>query len=295
MTGVQGSNFSSGRGNERSPRRRRGRAALDRIDLVRRHVEADAEARAQRVGGARRDLEAHGVAEAAATQLVLDRLEEVVRLVRDLEVGVARYAERGMLDDLHPREEPLEEVRDDVLGRDQEPALPDREEARQHLGELHAREALVRGARVVGQQSERERQARDVGEAPSGPDAERRQHRVDRPLVRPGQLGELGARAVGNRADDDALPRQLGDELLPPEPRLGRGQLEDALAQGGQRLGGGHPVREARREPCGRLAEQPGDADHEELVEVRGEDRDEEGPLQQRQLRVLPRARAPGR
>ena len=39
------------------------------------------------------DLDAHDLAEAPAAQLVLDRLQQVVGLVGDLEVGVARDAE----------------------------------------------------------------------------------------------------------------------------------------------------------------------------------------------------------
>ena len=77
------------------------------------------------------DLDPDDVAEAAAAQLELDRLEQVVRLVRDLEVGVARQPERRALADLHLREERLEEVRDHVLERDEEAARADLDEARE--------------------------------------------------------------------------------------------------------------------------------------------------------------------
>ena len=99
---------------------------VDRVDLL----VADAEAGFEPVDASpsrhrRGDLDAHDVAEAAPAQLELDRLEQVVGLVRDLEVGVARDAEDGALGDLHLREEPVEEVRDHVLERDEQAALAD--------------------------------------------------------------------------------------------------------------------------------------------------------------------------
>ena len=57
------------------------------------------------------DLDAHDLAEAAPAQLGLDRLEEVVGLVGDLEVGVARDAEDAVVEDLHAREERVEVAR----------------------------------------------------------------------------------------------------------------------------------------------------------------------------------------
>ena len=75
---------------------------------------------------------------------MLDGLEQVVGLVRDLEVGVARHAEDGALDDLHAREELGEEVRDHLAraGRSA-PRVPKRHEARQTFRHLDPREALL--------------------------------------------------------------------------------------------------------------------------------------------------------
>ena len=66
------------------------------------------------------DLEPHDLAEAPATELVLDRLKQVVGLVVDLEVGVPGDAEQVVADDLHPREQRVEVVGDDVLERDED-------------------------------------------------------------------------------------------------------------------------------------------------------------------------------
>ena len=57
------------------------------------------------------DLEPHDLAEAPPAELVLDRLEQVVGLVGDLEVGVARDPEQVVADDLHPREQRVEVAR----------------------------------------------------------------------------------------------------------------------------------------------------------------------------------------
>ena len=54
------------------------------------------------------DLDADDLAEAPAAQLVLDRLQQVVGLVGDREVGVARDAEDVVVEDLHAREERVE-------------------------------------------------------------------------------------------------------------------------------------------------------------------------------------------
>ena len=70
---------------------------------------------------------------------------EVVGLVGDLEVGVARDAEDAVVDDLHAREERVEVRGDHVLERDERRARPRRgDEAREHLlGHLDAREGLA--------------------------------------------------------------------------------------------------------------------------------------------------------
>ena len=73
----------------------------------------------------------------------LDRLEQVVRLVRDLEIGVAGDPEDAALDDLHLREQREQEVAQETLQRQERPALADRREPRQELGHLDPRKALL--------------------------------------------------------------------------------------------------------------------------------------------------------
>ena len=77
-----------------------------------------------------RDLEPHDLAEAAAADLVLDRLQEVVGLVGDVEVGVAGDPEVAVVDDLGAGEERVEVGGDRLLERDEGGALvAERQEA----------------------------------------------------------------------------------------------------------------------------------------------------------------------
>ena len=100
------------------------------------------------------DLEPHHLSEAAAAQLVLDCAQQVVGLIRDREVGVARDAEDARMEDLHAGEQRFQMARDHGLERD-ERVVADLEEARQHLlRHLHARESLGAVERVAQQHSQ---------------------------------------------------------------------------------------------------------------------------------------------
>ena len=92
------------------------------------------------------ELDAHDLAEAPATQLVLDRLQQVGGVVGDLQVGVAGDAEGVVVDDLHAGEERVEVVGDHLLERHERDALGalaglGGDEAGEDLGgDLHAGE-----------------------------------------------------------------------------------------------------------------------------------------------------------
>ena len=101
-----------------------------------------------------RDLDPYSVAETPAAQLALDRLAEIVRLVRQLEVGVPADSEDAALEDLHLREETSEEVADHALERQKEPALADRHEPRQELRHLDARESFLAAVRIADEEPE---------------------------------------------------------------------------------------------------------------------------------------------
>src|SRR5262249_931354 len=104
------------------------------------------------------DLDPNRVAETSAAQLALDGDEQVVGLVRHLEVRVSRDPKSAVLDDLHLREQPVEKVADHTLERQEDPALPDPEEAGQELGDLDASEPLFPRVGIADEDPERERE-----------------------------------------------------------------------------------------------------------------------------------------
>ena len=199
-------------------------------------------------------LDADHVAEAAAPQLRLDRLEEVVGVVGHLEVGVAGDAEEHALGDLHAGEERRQEVGDHGLERHEARARVD--EAVEALGHLDAGEPLLGAVRVDGEHAEREREPGDVRERLPGADGERRQHRVD--VAREDGLEplQLLRRALLDRHDLDARGGERGPQLALPELRLPARQLGDARLQRGERLRGREPVGRAHGEPRRLLAHQ---------------------------------------
>ena len=106
------------------------------------------------------DLQPHRRAEAAPHELLLQRLEQVLRVVLlDLQVLVAGDPEHVVVEHLHAGEQLLQVRGDDVLQGDV--ALRARlQEARQDRRHLHPGEVLVAGDRVADDDGQVERQAR---------------------------------------------------------------------------------------------------------------------------------------
>ena len=131
--------------------------ALGEIDLVVGHGQAAAQVLQHALRDRACDLDADDVSEPAPAHFQLDRLEQVVRLVRDLEVRVAGDTERAALDRFHFREKPPEEVPQHALERDEEAAATNREKARQQLRDLDSGKALLSGLGVADEDREAER------------------------------------------------------------------------------------------------------------------------------------------
>src|SRR4029079_17502391 len=100
------------------------------------------------------------VPEPATAQLGLDRLEEIVGIVRKLEVGVTGDAEERALGDLHAGKEHGQEVGYDRLEGNE--ALAGGHEPVEDLGDLDAGEPLLAGLRFDRDHAQRERKPRDV-------------------------------------------------------------------------------------------------------------------------------------
>ena len=235
------------------------------------------------------DLEPHDLAEAAAAELVLDRLQQVVGLIAHREVGVAGDAEVTVVDDLGAREERVEVGRDRLLERHEYLVVlaNPQEAAEQLLRHLDPGDDLGAAVGVAQQHAEAEREVGDIGEGAAEPDDERGQCRKD--LLMEAGVDFAPLLLAGRLQRDDADPVllqrrpqypgeaavQAGVELQ--HPRLDRVDL----------LPGCKSIGTAGVDSRVELVEQPCHSDHEELVQVGGIDRAEPDPLQQWHLRIL--------
>ena len=219
-------------------------------------------------------------------EAAIDRLQQVVGPVfLQLHVGIAEDAEQVRAGDVEAREELGEIHPHDVFEKDERvPAAGhgagQRDEARQDVGNLHARELRPplmpdRDRQILAAiRDERERMARVEGE--------RRQDRVDLRLEVSGQIVR-DARLVFRRLEDaDPVLGKGRPQLIVPARRLILQHRRRALADGGELFGDRQAVNRLRFEPGALFLEQRGHPNHEELVEVRGDDGEELDPLEQR-------------
>ena len=155
----------------------------------------------------------------------------------------------------------------------------------------------VAGDRVAQPDRERQRQVRDVRERPAGADRQRRQHRED-------LLGELAGRSPRSSSASQLVAVDHADAVLrerrararsshwrewrSPSSRA-RSAIRSIVSPGDRPSG-------PRGVDAGvDLVVQAGHAHHVELVEVRGVDREELDPLEQRHARRPRPARARAR
>lgn len=185
-----------------------------------------------------------------------------------------------MGDDLHAREEQVQVPRDDVLERD-EGVLVDLDEARQHLlRHLHPRVQRRVCGRVVELDEQAQREVRDVGEGAARPDRQRRQHGED--VLPEVALNRLRQGARLRTADDaDALLGEGRAHDLGELVRMARVHLPELAGEPVHHLGRREAVGPARVHPGLDLPMHARHSHHEELVEVRGVDRQELQPLEQ--------------
>ena len=183
------------------PQRAHVEQAVDGVDFLLGDPQQADQLVAQRRRAVGAELDAHDLPEAAAAQLVLDRLQQVGGIVGDLQVGVAGDAEEVVVDDLHPREKRAQVVGDHFLQRHERDALrggalaapgggalatpggsalaaPDGggnlDEAGQDLGgDLHAREHGLVGDGVAHEHRQAEGEVGDIWEGSPGCDRER--------------------------------------------------------------------------------------------------------------------------
>jgi len=193
--------------------------------------------------------------------------------------------------DLHAGEEFLEMGRDEVLeGKVAEPPgavcgqLGEPRQVRRHLD---ARELLAVALRVPHAHREVERESGDVREGVSRVHRERHKHGEypggeefadSRPVVRAEFVPAL---------DPDAGLVEGGPDMVAQYVRVTLLQLVRLLADVGQDIARSAPHIGRHRDAGGDPSFEAGDSHHEELIEVRCEDREEVHPLEQRHRRIL--------
>ena len=233
------------------------------------------------------DLQSHRRLRAALGELLLERLEQVVGAIVDLQVGVARHAEGVVLDDLHAGEELIEVRGDHLLERREAAVLRERHEPGQQRRHLDAREVHAACRGIAHQHGQVQRQVRDVRERAPRVHRQGRQHGKDLLAEHRVQLVALSRLELAPAQHPHARGIKRGLHVLGEHLSVLLGQRDDLGRDRRQRLLRREAVGRARPDPRLSLLLEAGHAHLEELVHVRGEDREELRPLEQRYRTVL--------
>ena len=244
---------------------------------------------------ARLDLQPDDVAAAPLAQLLLDRLQEIdAALVVELELGVAREAEGGRLE---RRSGPGRATRssraDDVLEQHERAAVDARRRAPAAAGRAGTcTTARRRWSLPVGRARARTPGSGSASRASETAARRRSPAASARAARRPGSSAERGARSRRSRSasahDADAVLGQRGQQRRPRPARAARRASSCARSRDRARAAraGVMPAGVGPRVALVDRVLERGDAHHEELVEVRRDDRGEAQPLEQRVRRV---------
>ena len=209
------------------------------------------------------DLQPHSVPFAAVVQLVLHCLEQVGRLLLvDVKLAVARHPERPIAQQLCAREQIGQVMHHGhVLVRLTVPShLQPHDEVQRLVEQLRKRMRRV--------------------------DRQRRQHRVDLRAVIIFHPDQVRLLQLLQLQQADAVGRQGRRQFVPPAGILLLHHPPHPLDDGAEGFGTGQTVHRALHRLALDLLLQAGDADLEELIQVRADDAKELHPLQQRVFRV---------
>ena len=155
-------------------------------------------------------FEANGTTEATTAEFHLDGREQIVGLFFfEREVGVAGDTEREALLDHHARVEQVHVGRDHLFDRHEAPAVGQAEEAGEHGGHLHPREATLTGVGVRHHRRQAEGEVRDVRERVRRIDGERREYGKDPSFELFGQRLAIGHLQFDPVEDLDAASLQF--------------------------------------------------------------------------------------
>src|SRR5205823_7912203 len=222
------------------------------------------------------DLEPNDFPEPSLEDLLLDRRQEIFRLLDgELEIRIPRYAERVPSQHLHSGKECAEIRADDFLEWNEvHRASGNRYPPRKTFRHLHAGEVILASLRVADLDGKRERQVRDVGEGMPRVDGERRQHREHLRLEVLVDRAPLSRRQVGNADEANAVRGKLLEQLL-KATSLDRELFAHHAIDRVELLLRCQTIDRRKLDVRRDLSTQPRDAHHVELVEIGAEDREE--------------------
>ena len=266
---------------------RRVQRAVDDVQVVFRQVQRAEERRTDLRRAILFQFKPHGRALAAIVQFVFNRLEQIVGVFFvDVQLAVARDAEMPVTKDICARKQIGEVVADEMAEEDvilawivagqfhqprQHARHLDHGEMTQHLAALRHFELHHHVQRFVQQLGKRMRRI----------NGQRRHYRADLRAVVVFDPHAVGVAEFGELQKADAVSSQRGDELLAPAGVLLLDHPPDALGDGAKRLAGREAVDVALHHFAFDLLLEPGDADLEQLVEVRTGDAEKFDALQQ--------------
>ena len=234
----------------------------------------------------RLDFETDHRSAPAALEHGLELAHQVFRLFLDLDLGIADHPEGALPFDRIAREQASDEQAGRLLegydprgGRSVGARQPDKalgavgnaDQRIHRLAVARARKLQRNGEAEIGDERERMRRV----------DGERREQGKDLPqevILEPALFLLRDVRPVDQH---DALLGQHPAKLEPALLLVGP-QRRDRLPDAGELLGRGQAVRRLDGDAGAQLALEAGDADHEELVEIVGRNRQEPHPLEQR-------------
>ncbi len=233
------------------------------------------------------DLESNGGGEAPFLDDLLDHLDQVFGdfLVAS-DLRVSRHPEEGGVDDFDVGKEQLEVRPDDVLEEDVPRVVAELNEPHLIARDLHAGEGHLLAGSFPRQDGQREALIRDERERVGRIERQRGQGRQDGTLEVLAQLLAFDGRKVVVVGDVNPRIGQRRADLLAITRRLPLEQRPSRLEGRRPLLVGRAPVRRLLGHAGRDLLFQPADALAEELVEVRGDDREELHALQQRVVPV---------
>ena len=235
--------------------------------------------------------------ETTAQKLLLQSLQQVLCIVLfHLKILVTGHAEDVVLHNLHAREEGIQVLSNDVF-QSNVAALAarsvggartiHRDHTVQLIGHLHAREQLLAGLRVTHQHRKVQRQTRNVGEGMRRVNRQRSQNRENvAHEILTQTLLSIRIQVVPTH-NADVLLLQSRQHLVVEHISVTSLQLVSAFSNLFHLLLGAQTGSRRNRQTGRNATLQTRHTHHEELVQVRGHNRQEVQTLQQEQVRVL--------